>query len=92
MARSPMQGYTLWSSETNWKLDQGWKNHIIWPVQIRCMYKIDAFLLVVHCQYRYDIMKSCWKKLPQDRPTFSELIARLSKSLISMAEYLPLES
>lgn len=41
---------------------------------------------------RYDIMNCCWKELPQDRPTFSMLIARLSKCLISVADYLSLES
>lgn len=35
-------------------------------------------------------MKSCWQLLPDDRPTFSEIINRFEQILQSSADYLDL--
>ena len=40
---------------------------------------------------RYSIMKCCWEEQPQDRPTFSELLEDISKCLIFMTEYVPMQ-
>ena len=40
--------------------------------------------------YRYDLMKQCWKELPDKRLTFSELVTTISTSLEAIAGYLDL--
>ena len=35
-------------------------------------------------------MKKCWKLEPQQRPTFSELLASLDKTLTTVADYMEL--
>ena len=35
-------------------------------------------------------MKKCWKLDPQQRPTFSELLASLDKTLTTVADYMEL--
>ena len=32
-------------------------------------------------------MKKCWKLSPSERPSFSELVATLDKTLMSVADY-----
>ena len=39
---------------------------------------------------RYMLMKKCWKLEPQQRPTFSELLASLDKTLTTVADYMEL--
>ena len=36
---------------------------------------------------RYGVMKKCWRKSPSDRPTFSELVPSLDKTLMAVAGY-----
>ena len=38
--------------------------------------------------YRYNIMKECWKELPDKRPNFSDLVTAFSTILESIAGYL----
>ena len=47
------------------------------------------FLIVLYynCHTRYDVMKECWKLTPSERPTFTELVATLDKTLMSVAGY-----
>ena len=34
--------------------------------------------------FRYDIMMSCWRDLPSDRPTFTDLLHLLDKLLMTV--------
>ena len=36
----------------------------------------------------YDMMRDCWNKFPEDRPTFSELVVSIATCLEEMAGYL----
>ena len=54
-----------------------------WHVPVKAL-----FCLVLVC--RYTIMKSCWEEDPIDRPSFSELVKKLTADLSSMADYLAL--
>jgi len=40
--------------------------------------------------YRYDIMKDCWKELPNERPAFSVLVRTISAMVGEIAGYLDL--
>ena len=37
--------------------------------------------------YRYAVMKKCWRLAPSERPSFSDLVATLDKTLMSVAGY-----
>ena len=41
-----------------------------------------------HC--RFEIMMNCWEEVPEDRPSFSDLVATLSQMMVSEAGYLSL--
>ena len=38
------------------------------------------------------VMKSCWQKQPEERPTFSKLVTVISTTLVGMVDYLDLNS
>ena len=40
--------------------------------------------------HRYNIMKECWEELPDNRPTFSDLVTTISASLEAIAGYMDL--
>ena len=56
---------------------------LCWPLLATWVY----VYLYVH---RYDVMLSCWKVDPDERPEFSDLVLTTSSMLHSLAEYLDL--
>ena len=48
---------------------------------IACSYyiRIITFISFMYIHCRYEIMKSCWKFVPEDRPTFSLLVEQLNQ-------------
>ena len=57
----------------------------------KCQLNYDCDIrYIIHYVFRYEMMRQCWDKEPENRLTFSELVSVISTSLERMSGYLAL--